>query len=186
MPGPGLSLAMPGPVFLRGERVELCTLEEDDIAFVHGVLNDPRVRSPVGHEGPTSRAQERAWFEEVGPSSESVQLLITAGGERLGVVELDPVDDRQGQTELAFYLDPDAQGQGYASEAVSLVVTYAFEERRMHRVYAEVFGFNEGSKRLLTRLGFREEGVHTGAAFVDGEYVDVHHFAVLAEEWTAR
>ena len=56
-------------------------------------------------------------------------------------------------------------------------------ELRKHRVVARVFEGNTGSQRVWEKLGFRHEAVHEEAQFMDGEYVDVHFYAVLKHEW---
>jgi RimJ/RimL family protein N-acetyltransferase len=62
---------------------------------------------------------------------------------------------------------------------------YAFEERRLDKVVAEAYATNPGSRRVLEKVGFREEGVHRQEAFVGGERVDLVHFGLLAEEFEA-
>jgi RimJ/RimL family protein N-acetyltransferase len=54
------------------------------------------------------------------------------------------------------------------------MVRYAFEERRLHKVAASAFAPNAASRRVLEKVGLREEGVLRGENFVGGEHVDVH------------
>ena len=49
-------------------------------------------------------------------------------------------------------------GQGYGSEAMRLVLRYAFDELNLHRVSLTVFAYNERALRTYRRLGFVEEG----------------------------
>ena len=78
---------------------------------------------------------------------------------------------------------PDHWGHGYATDAVRCLVRYAFEERRMHKVGADVYAPNEGSRRVLEKVGFEREGVRPDHAFVDGEHVDLYEYRPLADEW---
>jgi RimJ/RimL family protein N-acetyltransferase len=174
---------MPGAVFLEGERVTLRTLEEADLEFVRDGVNHPAVRTRVGQSFPTSLARERRYFEEANESLDTVAVLVWAADERVGVAEFDPVDREAGVAELAFWIHPDHQRSGYAREAASLFVAYAFEELRMHKVTANAYDTNEGSRGLLERLGFREEGVGREDAFFDGAYHDTHYYGLLETEW---
>jgi RimJ/RimL family protein N-acetyltransferase len=104
----------------------------------------------------------------------------------VGVVELDPVDRETGVADLGVWIHPAHHRQGYASEAIELVVGYAFDELRMHKVTANAYARNEASRRMLASLGFVEEGVGREDAFLDGDYHDTHYFGVLESEWRER
>lgn len=177
---------MPGSTFLEGETAALRTIEEDDLAFLRDGDNDPFVRRMAGGDAtPTTLADERRAREAAGDRG-AVQLLIVAGGERAGYVELDPVDHVAGTAEIGMWLAPEHRRQGHGPEAAALVADYAFEELRLHRLSAEAFASNEHSLDRLREVGYVEEGVAREAAFVDGEHVDVHRFGLLAEEWRGR
>jgi len=72
---------MPGGTFLRGDRLTLRTVEEEDLAFLRETLDEPDVRRYLGQQTPTNVEQEREWFEEQGSSEESVNLLVCVGEE---------------------------------------------------------------------------------------------------------
>lgn len=84
---------MPGATFLEGESVVLATIEEADLAFVHEWVNHPSVRRSIGQWHPTTRAQERRWWEADAEDGDSIRLLVTVDGERAGAVELEDVVD---------------------------------------------------------------------------------------------
>ena len=174
---------MPGPVFLEGDGVELRTVEEEDLDFLQETINDPRVRRHLGSRDPINGKQEREWYEERASSDDHVSLLICRDGESMGTVGLHPKDPIGVTVELGIFLAEAFWGEGYGTEAARLLTDHAFRERRAHRVVARVFEGNEGSKRIWEKLGFRHEGVHAESEFVDGDYVDVHFYAALEDDW---
>jgi len=174
---------MPGPAFLAGDRVELRTIEEEDLAFLQEGVNDSSVWRSIGLQMPVNGSQEQAFFEEVVCADDQVNLLVTVDGERAGTVGLTPRADETHAAELGYWMDADFRQQGYGREAAGLVTDYGFRQRGLHRVSARVFAFNDASRALLESLGFTHEGVHREAVFVDGEYWDTHWYGVLADEW---
>ena len=174
---------MPGPVFLEGERVELRTVEEEDLSFLQEAVNDPLVRRFLGRRDPINRHQEQEWYEERGSDDENVNLLICRDGEPMGTVGLYPEDGMGVTEEIGLFLAPDYWGEGFGTEASQLLTDYAFRERRTHRVTARVFEGNEGSRRIWEKLGFRHEGTFVEAEFVDGEYVDEYIYGITNAEW---
>lgn len=174
---------MPGPLFLDGDAVDLHTVEEEDIPFLQEVINDPAVRRYVSRFEPANEVQEREWFEEYVSGDDATVLLVVTPEGPAGTVGLNGHPDMLGSAEIGISLAPAYWNEGYGTEASRLLTDYAFTERRIHRLLARVLDPNEGSKRIWEKLGYRHEGVHREATFVDGEYVDVHDYAILADEW---
>ena len=182
-PVPSLCRPMSNVVFAEGERVALRPIEGTDLEFVAEGVNHPAVRPFVGQSFPTSVARERRYLEELDERTDAVSVLVTAGDDRVGVVEFDPVDREAGVAEIGLWIHPDRHGDGYGREATELMLAYAFDELRMHKVTAEAYETNAASKGLLESIGFTREGVGREDAFLDGEYRDTHYFGMLEGEW---
>ena len=177
---------MPHATVAEGDRISLHPLDEEDLEFVTEGVNHPEVRPFVGQSLPTSLARERQYFAEMTERGDAVQLLVTADGDRVGVVELDPIDRETGVAELAVWIHPDRQRGGYAREAVGLVVDYAFSELRMHKVTANAYAANDASQKMLESVGFVQEGVGREDSYFDGAYHDTYFFGLLEGEWDGR
>lgn len=54
---------------------------------------------------------------------------------------------------------PEHWGKGYATEAVSEIISYGFHTIHLKRIGAIVFLENEASNQVLLKLGFEKEGV---------------------------
>lgn len=186
---------MSAPVFMRGDGVTLHPTEDADADFAARLVNDPRVRQGLSIAVPKRAEAEREFRVE---SDDDVVTFVVravddpaaaepaAGGDeddRVGVVDLVNVDEQFGNAEIGYFFHPDAWGNGYATASVERVVEYAFAERRLHKVYARVFAFNEGSARVLERIGFEREGVLREDAYMHGEYVDTYRYGLLESEW---
>lgn len=176
---------MPGPVFLEGEQVTLRTVEEDDLEFLQRDINDPNVRRSLGATDPVNAEQEREWFEEMSESG-AVSLLVCTDDDPVGTIGLSDINETWGRAEVGYWLTPDAWGEGYATAATELLVECGFDQRRFNKIVAHAYDFNTGSRRVLEKVGFTEEGVHRKEAFVNGEFVDVHRYGLLASEWRNR
>lgn len=174
---------MPGPAFLEGDSVALRTIEQGDLEFLQRGVNDSEIRRSIGNSTPYNRDQERDFFENVVCDSETVQLLVVSEGTPVGTIGLAPIDREAGVAEVGYWIVPERWGEGIGTEATELIVGYAFDQLRLHKVTARTYGFNEGSKRLLEKVGFAEEGRQREQTFVDGEHWDVHWFGLLAREW---
>ena len=66
------------------------------------------------------------------------------------------------------------------------MVSRAFRELRLHRLEANIQPDNEPSRRLVQRLGFRNEGFSPRYLKVAGRWRDHERWALTVEEWTPR
>lgn len=76
---------------------------------------------------------------------------------------------------LGYRLDQHETGMGYMAEAVAEVVGYAFDVLGLHRIEANVMPRNTASRRLLTGLGFEEEGLARRYLKIAGVWEDHFH-----------
>lgn len=170
-------------MFADGDDVTLRTVEDEDLEFVQAARNDPAVRQPLTLNRPANAEQIEEFFENAISSEDGASLLVCVDENPVGMVVLFNEDDVTGTATLAYWLDPGYWGNGYATEAAGLLCEHAFAERRLNKLRAEVIESNQGSRRVLEKLGFVEEGVLREEKFVRGEHVDVHRFGLLADEW---
>lgn len=192
---------MPGSSFLHGERLTLRTVERDDAEFLQRWQSDPRVRVPLGMMHPRNRNQVEEGMEKYIESDEGINLLVCLDTDQDVVDEEATDEDEAGDAtpvgmvsvmnlehtrpELAYWLVPDAQGEGYATEAMELLLGYVFDTFEIQGLWAQAFAYNEGSWGLLDRLGFAHEGTMRNHRFVRGSYEDVRCYGLLREEWEA-
>ncbi|WP_435177996.1 GNAT family N-acetyltransferase [Halorussus sp. AFM4] len=176
---------MPGPVYLSGDRVELRVTEREDVEFIQRARSDPAIRTALTQTAPQTREQVEEFYEEfvAADNGDADFVVCDEDGDPVGEVSLFRTEHDRG--EVAYWLVPEARGEGYATEAVSLLLDYAFETSGRHRVHARVVDFNEPSRALVERLGFTEEGRLRDHVFLEGEYRDVVLFGLLREEWRA-
>lgn len=85
------------------------------------------------------------------------------------------------RAEIGYELNESYQGQGYAREALTAAISYAFQDMGLNRIEALVYPENEASEKLLMHLGFHLEGLLKQYAFFRETYVDLNMFAMLRE-----
>lgn len=110
------------------------------------------------------------------------QYAVDLGGTMIGDIGVDTHENLM-QADLGYTFAPEHQGHGYATEAVQRMVRHLFTDRGLHRVSAECDARNERSAKLLTRLGFRQEGHRVEHSWIKGEWTDDLLFGMLAEDF---
>lgn len=183
---------MPGPRVRSGERVALRTAEREDLAFLQRGWTNPEIRRPMG-----SPVMDREALEERLGEGSTDRFVVCLDGaetgpggpgdgavERIGAASVEDADWKR--PEITYWLVPDARGEGYGREAVSLLVDHAFRTYDAPAVGAGVFDGNDASRCLLESLGFEREGRQRAYMFVDGEHRDRLQYGLRREAWHDR
>ena len=145
---------------LKTERLILRPFERSDLDDVLGYYSLPEVQRYLDWKA-RDKTEAKAAFEAM-----RKQKRLTRPGEILtlamvrktdavvmGHVSLRWTDATAGQGEIRFAVAPVYRRHGYCREAVTAVISLAFEEYRLHRIFAVTAGDNEASARLLKSIG---------------------------------
>ncbi|WP_229683215.1 GNAT family N-acetyltransferase [Virgibacillus oceani] len=80
---------------------------------------------------------------------------------------------------IGYFLDEAHNGKGYTTEAVQLLVNYAFDTLKLHRIEAGVMPHNIGSIRVLEKSGFHKEGIAKKNVKINGKWEDHQVLAII-------
>jgi ribosomal-protein-alanine N-acetyltransferase len=83
---------------------------------------------------------------------------------------------------LGYWMGEPYAGKGYMTRAVRAACAYAFEKRGFHRIEAACLPTNEPSKRLLERVGFKQEGYARSYLNINGQWRDHLLYALLEND----
>lgn len=97
-----------------------------------------------------------------------VFVLRDSAGTPLGDIGLRISAKNPHEADVGYALLPQAQGQGYASEALRAICDYGFTTLGIHAINAWVLGDNQGSSRLLEKHGFVRIQVLENAYHLNG------------------
>jgi ribosomal-protein-alanine N-acetyltransferase len=87
---------------------------------------------------------------------------------------------------VGYWIDQARAGNSYMSEAVAVVAQYAFEELHLHRLEICIIPRNSNSRRVMEKLGIREEGTAQRYLEIDGVWEDHVRYGITTEEWSER
>jgi ribosomal-protein-alanine N-acetyltransferase len=87
---------------------------------------------------------------------------------------------------VGYWIDEATAGQGYMPEAVVLLMGAAFDDLRLHRIQISIIPRNSASRRVVEKLGIRDEGVAQRYLEINGTWEDHIRYAITAEEWQER
>jgi RimJ/RimL family protein N-acetyltransferase len=112
-------------------------------------------------------------------------LRTVRDGRLIGFLALHTIEWNNGTAMLSIGIgEPDYRGKGYGTEALYLLLNYAFGELNLFRVGLDVIATNDRAIHTYEKLGFKREGIMRSAVHRDGRRCDVLHMGILRDEWS--
>lgn len=105
-------------------------------------------------------------------------LAIDVNGEMIGAIGIHKIEKNH-KAEIGYWLGEPFWGKGIMSNALKVVIKYAFKEYKLKRLYAGVMLPNIGSAKVLEKNGFVLEGIQKKNILKDGKYIDEKIYALV-------
>ena len=176
---------------LTGSRVRLMGFMPDDLpVFVHWYQDAEFLRLYDAEAAyPRTQKQLAEYIDEQQKSAKAFIFAIRLldRDEMIGYAELDGINwaQRAGWVSLAIG-DAAQRGRGHGTEAMRLLLRFAFDELNLYRVQLTVFGYNTHAIRLYEKLGFQREGAFREFLHRYGQRHDMLLYGLLRREWEAK
>lgn len=162
---------------LKGKYVGLRAIEESDLSQLLLWRNQPNYRRFFREYRELSQNDQRNWFDSKvlnDKSTEMFSIVDINTGELLGACGLCYIDWINRNADFSIYIGKDDLyiDEKYAIEAAQIMMKYGFEELNLHRLWSEIYSFDEAKKVMFDRLGFKLEGVHRENHWTEGKWCD--------------
>jgi RimJ/RimL family protein N-acetyltransferase len=137
---------------------------------------------------PRSATAYRRWAESQATretSGDEFQLAIVtlADDAVVGALSTTGTDQRAGRFSYGISIGRDHQRRGYASDAIVVLLTFLFGERRYHKCEVGIHAFNQPSIGLHRKLGFQVEGRLRDHEFFAGRHHDLVVMGLTGDEF---
>lgn len=166
-----------------GERIYLSPMSVEDAQIYAKWLNDSDVTDGLGA---TSRVvsieSEKSWLEK---NSSDYQFAIVRAADDvlLGNCGIDALKQLDQCASVGIFIgEEENRGKGYGSEALHLLVSFAFDYLNLNNIMLCVFDFNERAIACYEKVGFREIGRRRQSHYVKGKLYDEVFMDILKSE----
>ncbi|HLJ34503.1 MAG TPA: GNAT family N-acetyltransferase [Ktedonobacteraceae bacterium] len=139
---------------------------------------------------PRSQEATKQWAEKMALREMKGDIYFfeieNLAGELVGCISTHECDARTGTFRYGIAIQREHWRKGYASEAITIVLRYFFEELRYQKVTVNVFSFNDASIHMHERLGFQLEGRLRRMIYTQGQFFDELFYGMTAEEFREK
>ena len=172
-------------------RLRLRALGPADAPLLFPMMRDERITPYLAwapHAGPRETAGVIESLVAAQARGAGYHWTIFEGDAARGLISLIDVQRTHrlwvlDRAEIAYWIDPDRQGAGIATEATAAVVAFAFERLGLNRLRISHTSSNPASGRIPQKLGFRFVGTERQFFKKDGVWHDMNHYELIADDW---
>ena len=180
-------MSLPSPT-LHTPRLLLRPFTEADTDSIYALQSNPRVLRYWDAPPWKERAQAERFIavcRQIEQEGTGARLAIerAVDGVFIGWCCLMKWDPNNRSAKMGYCFDETAWGQGFATEAASALLQWAFDTLDLNRVQAETDTRNTASGHVLEKLQFVREGTLREDCIVDGEVSDSRVYGLLRREW---
>ncbi|MDE7224669.1 MAG: GNAT family N-acetyltransferase [Acetatifactor sp.] len=158
------------------EGVYLRPMTYEDTDLIVAWRNQEEVRRNFIYQALFTRESHHAWIRDMVNTGKVVQMMICEAGTELpvGSVYLRDIDRQHRKAEYGIFIGGEgARGRGYGTLAARLMIRYAFEELKLHRLFLRAFAENRQAIRSYEKAGFVQEAYLHDDVCIDGVYRDI-------------
>lgn len=170
---------------LKSENIFLRALEPEDLDFIYNIENDLSVWEVSNTQTPYSRFLIKQYLENAHQDiyeAKQLRLVICKNdnSDTIGLIDLFDFDPKNNRVGVGLVIQKEEfKGVGWGTEALSLIIEYAFGFLNVHQLYANIHTENEPSLRLFTKFGFQKIGIKKHWNFSGGSYKDEAMFQLI-------
>lgn len=177
--------------FIEGENIDLVAGNSKWANLSCKWMNDPKVRHYSRNMWPITLEEVKKWFEPEPDRQMREFIVFTVYNKQakrpIGTIGFNHINWVSRNANIFLTIgEPEYWGKGIAGEASRLMINYGFNELNFHKIYAGVFTPNKRSLRAAEKLGFEKEAVLKEEMYVDGQYHDIHKFALFKKDWKMK
>ena len=175
---------------LKGKNIKLRALEPTDLDFLYEWENDTSVWMVSGTVSPFSKFVLEQYLASSHNDiyvQKQLRLVIDFHGEEedsdglpIGCIDLFEFDPKNKRAGIGILIgDSEMRNNGYASEALELLLDYCFKILDLRQVYCNVTTENEASLRLFKKFGFEVTGLLQDWIFDKGKWHDEYTLQLI-------
>ncbi|MEK4511085.1 N-acetyltransferase [Paenibacillus anaericanus] len=171
-----------------GQRILLRNFVEDDFSFYNELEQNPVTHKYESNAPDTVEIQQdfqKALSDSISNPREKYQLAICLKDDNrpMGRISIKLNWSEIREWEIGWALHTDFWKKGYATEAVELMLGFAFSDLNAHRVVAYANTENESSEQLMIRAGMIKDGILREVRYCNNKWCNESIYSMLEREW---
>ncbi|WP_036826404.1 GNAT family N-acetyltransferase [Polaribacter sp. Hel1_85] len=171
---------------LCGQKINLRALEPEDLDFLYQIENNEAFWEVSHTQTPFSKYILKQYLENTHLDifeAKQLRLLIEEKStkKQIGMIDLFDFNPSHKRAGIGILIHPDFQQNGFATEALSLLINYSFSILDLHQLFANITSDNSKSISLFTKHNFKKVGIKKDWILSEGKFKDEILFQLIKD-----
>jgi diamine N-acetyltransferase len=172
-------------VTLKGNSIYLRALEPNDLEFIYAVENNESIWEVSNTQSPYSRFLIKQYLKNANQDIyEAKQLRLAICKDQdfpaVGLIDLFDFDPKNNRAGVGILIqNQEERNIGIGTEALGLLIQFAFTQLNLHQLYANIDSENNSSLTLFSKFEFHKIGIKKQWNLVNGKYKDEILFQLI-------
>lgn len=171
---------------LQGEKTYLRAIEGEDLPILLSWRNKPHMRKFFREYREIGLDHQQQWYKKIVLGDDRVRMfaIVNHNHELLGACGLCYINWVDRNADFSIYLGKEDMyiDDKFAIDASKIMIKYGFEELNLHRLWAEIYDFDEAKTKMFEALGFTLDGRHRETHWTNGKWCDSLFFSLLQSD----
>ncbi|EJR23574.1 GNAT family N-acetyltransferase [Bacillus cereus] len=172
---------------LHTQRLYLRQMKASDSLSMFKIWSDPDITKFMNISNFTDESQAKdmiQFLNELAQNNKAIRFTIIQkeSNHIIGSCGYNSLDFENSKTEIGYDISKKFWGKGYAPEAISSLLDYAFTHLKLYRVEAKVEPANVNSIKVLEKLNFTFEGTLRKSEKSAGKLIDLNIYSKLISD----
>lgn len=173
---------------LSGEYVALRAIEQDDLIQLMTWRNNPEFRKFFRETSEINMINQEKWFSSIiekNSLNKMFSIIKLDTNELIGACGLCYIDWINRSADFSIYIGYNDLyiDEKFAIDAGKLMMSYGFNVLNLHRLWAEIYSFDNKKKKFFNHLGFTMDGKFRDTYWFNGKWNDSLFFSCLSKDY---
>lgn len=168
---------------IRGERLYLSPMSEEDFEIYTKWMNDKEITEKLGNYYKNiTLSSEKKYLEN--ESGYSFAIVLKKENRLIGNITLMDVNNINQTASLGIFIgEKEDRNKGYGKEAIKILLDYGFNTLNLNNIMLGVFSFNEYAIRTYEKIGFKKIGQRRDSVYRNGKLYDEIFMDILKDDF---
>jgi len=170
---------------LHGKNITLRALEPEDIDFLFSTENNEVFWEVSNTQTPYSKHLLQNYIEnahqDIYEAKQFRFVICNTKDIPVGMIDLFDFNPQHKRVGVGILILPKYQNKKFGSEALELLINYAFTYLNIHQIYANITTDNSKSIHLFEQFNFKKTGIKKDWIFSKNEFKDENIYQLIKE-----
>ena len=170
---------------IEGEKIYLSPIDVNDYELYAKWMNDYKTSRYIKqYTNVINAASEKEFLEKLAVTPYNFAIVLKNNDKLIGNVSLVNIDNINQTAELGIFIgDDENRHHGYGTEAIKLMLNYAFNYLNLNNIFLSVYALNKNAYEAYQKIGFKTIGVRHECFYFEGKLQDEIFMELLKADY---